>query len=93
MKLRPNRDIGHYSPGWQLNSKLAGQVHMLDGNLPEWISGGPGRTVPMNKRTSVAVTIHAVMEPMIETTHRETVGKRVTPYWEGASAIRRAPRG
>jgi hypothetical protein len=27
---------------------------------------GSGSTVPMNKRTSVAVTAHAVMEPMIE---------------------------
>jgi hypothetical protein len=33
------------------------------------------------------------MEPMIEKTHRETVGKRVAPYWEGASAILRAPMG
>ena len=32
------------------------------------------------------------MEPMIATTHRETVGKRVAPYWEGASAIHRASR-
>jgi hypothetical protein len=66
---------------------------MLAGNLPEWISRVSGRTVPMNERTSVAVTTHAVMEPMIEETHRETVGKRVAPYWEGASAIHRAPRG
>jgi hypothetical protein len=93
MKLRRNRDIGLYSPGWQLKSKLAGQVHMLAGNLPEWISGGSGRIVPINYRTSVAVTTHAVMEPMIETTHRETVGKRVAPYWESASAIHRALRG
>jgi hypothetical protein len=35
----------------------------------------------MNKRNSVAVTTHAVMEPMIETAHRETVWKRVAPYW------------
>jgi hypothetical protein len=28
LKLRRNRVIGLYSPGWQLKSKLAGQVHM-----------------------------------------------------------------
>jgi hypothetical protein len=53
----------------------------MAGNLPEWISGASGRTVPMNKRTSVSVTAQAVMEPIIETAHRETVGKRVAPYW------------
>jgi hypothetical protein len=30
------------------------------------------------------------IEPMVETAHRETVGKRVAPYWQGANAIRRA---
>ena len=30
------------------------------------------------------------MELMIAKKHRETVGKRVAPYWEGASAIHRA---
>jgi hypothetical protein len=38
----------------------------MDGNLPEWISGGSGRTVPMNKRTIVSVSTHAIMEPMID---------------------------
>ena len=33
MKLRRNRDIGLYSPGWQLKSKLAGQVHMAGWEL------------------------------------------------------------
>jgi hypothetical protein len=68
MKLRWNREIGLYSPGWQLKFKLAGQVHMLAGNLPEWISGGSGRTIPMNWRTSVSVTTNAFMEPMIDNT-------------------------
>jgi hypothetical protein len=36
MKLKRNRDIGLYSPGWQLKSKLAGQVHMA-GWLPSRI--------------------------------------------------------
>jgi hypothetical protein len=30
LKLKRNRGIGHYSPGWQLKSKLAGQIHMAD---------------------------------------------------------------
>jgi hypothetical protein len=28
LKLRQNRDIALYSQGWQLKSKLAGQVRM-----------------------------------------------------------------
>jgi hypothetical protein len=79
------------------NTRLAAQVQAgrpaswLAGNLPEWISGGPGRTVLMNSMNDVAATTHAVIEPMIEAAHRKTVGKRVAPYWKGASAIRRAP--
>jgi hypothetical protein len=37
LQLKRNRDIGLYSPGWQLKFKLVG----LAGNLPEWISRGP----------------------------------------------------
>jgi hypothetical protein len=101
-QLRRNRDIGLYSPVWRPKSNLAAQVQLAVWSLARMVqlavwslarmaSGGSGRTVTTNQRTSAAVTAYAVLEPIIEAAHRDIAWKSTSPYRKRVSAIHRPP--